>query len=94
MLHDGQDPEWFPLSIYQILFVDEKHLKCKLGLCNGYEWIMCVDPTDPEKLLAEKDGGVHQPAQPYTKPKYENETRGVFGVMADDTRRRETDATI
>ena len=55
-------------------------MKCKLGRANGYEWIMCVDPTDPHKLLAKKLGGVHQPAEPYTKPKYENEARALFGV--------------
>ena len=77
----GKDPTWMSLSIYQILFVDEKHLRCKVGMCNSHEWIMCVDPADPGKLFEEKDGGVHQSAQPYTKPKYEKEIRGVFGVM-------------
>ena len=77
----GQHPSWIPVHIHQILFLDEKHLKCKLGMASDYEWIMCVDPENPDDLLPEEDGGVYQPSQPYTKPKYEQECRGVFGVM-------------
>ena len=78
--------EPFHVCLSQILFLDEKHVKCKLGRCDRYEWIMCVDPENPKKLLAEKDGGVHQPAEPYTQPKYENEARALFGVMMTQER--------
>ena len=82
---DGQHETWYGLKLEQILFLDEKHVKCKLGLANGHEWLMCVDPNNPDHAMSLKNGGVRQEAQPITRAKYNKEARGLFGVyMTDD----------
>lgn len=77
----NQHETWVPIRLCQILFLDEKHVKCKLGHANGNEWLMVVDPDDPTKILSLKDGGVRQKPQPLTKPKHPQEARALFGVM-------------
>ena len=76
----GQHETWVPIQLAQILFLDEKHVKCKLGHVSGYEWLMVVDPTDPNKIRSLRDGGVREKPRPYTKPKYPKEARALFGV--------------
>ena len=79
----GQHPTWVSIQLPQILFLDEKHVKCKLGHVSGYEWLMVLDPTDPNKLRSLKHGGVREKPKPYTKPKHPKEARALFGVGLD-----------
>ena len=81
------EEQWPTVTICQILFLDEKHKRCCLGLANTYEWILCVDPDDPERLKSLTDGGVHESEQPETKPKYPKEGRALFGVMMTPDRK-------
>lgn len=77
----NQHETWVPIRLCRILFLDEKHVKCRLGHANGYEWLMVVDPLDPRRIMPLKDGGVRQKPQPLTKPKHPAEARALFGVM-------------
>ena len=80
MLANGADPEWVPVYLQQVLWIDEKHMKCILGLANDFEWLFAVDPEDNDKPLALKNGGVREDAKPRTEGKYIQEARAVFGV--------------
>ena len=76
----GQHETWVPLRLEQILFLDEKHVRCKLGHVSGYEWLMVVDPTNPSRIMSLLDGGVREKPKPQTKPKFPKEARALFGV--------------
>lgn len=68
-----------PLFLEQVLWVDEKHKKCRLGLANDHEWLFFIDPQTG-KLMRQEDGGVQEPPRPRTEGKFMNEARAVFGV--------------
>ena len=74
-------PEWQKIDRNQVLWVDEKHKKVRIGRANRHEWLFHVDPTDPTRLLSKAEGGVLEEERPCTKGKFMGECRGAFGVM-------------
>ena len=74
-------PAWPVIKRDQVLWLDEKHKKIILGLCNRHEWLFTVDPNDPDVFMRIEDGGVYQEPRPCTKGKYMSVCRGIFGVM-------------
>lgn len=76
---DLQQPAYPPVKLHALVIFDENHKKCILGHSSKFENRIHRNdydnaPTDP------KFGGKLPPKKDRTKPKYEKEARGCFGV--------------
>ena len=88
------DKAWVRMALEQIMFVDEKHMKCVLGNTSRKEWRFYVDKNtihDPDNyIFVEEDdpNGELIARSPNTVGKFMKECRGVFGVMMKKPSRR------
>ena len=73
---------WPRLDLDQILFVDEKNMKCVLGNQTRIEWRFWVDKNDPSVLRERSHPDAVLPDwMPQTKGKFMKDCGGMFGVM-------------
>lgn len=66
------------LSIYGLVFWDEKHKKCILGCCQKHEWRVSRD--DEGQVCEVERGGKFPDTMPVTSVKFPQEARGIFGA--------------
>ena len=69
-----------PFVLEQVLWLDEHHEKCRLGLVSTQDRVMPIDRQSGEFLPIE-DGGAYPEWRNESKPKHAQEARGLFGVI-------------